>query len=102
MKLQDAIGRLWANAFDEVGTQLLGTSAKELYMLQYDLTIKETPHSMLVKAKFINYTFTLLVSTEIYNYERRLKVTINKMTKVDYEAECNNLLAEIGRMGANT
>ncbi|GLJ04976.1 hypothetical protein SUGI_0008190 [Cryptomeria japonica] len=43
MKLQDHTGTLWAIAFDEVGTNLLQISAKDLYMLQYDLTIEKTP-----------------------------------------------------------
>ncbi|XP_059066733.1 replication protein A 70 kDa DNA-binding subunit A-like [Cryptomeria japonica] len=102
MKLQDQTSSLWANAFDEVGTQLLALSAKELYMLQYDLTIEKTPRSILNKVMFTHYNFTVLVSTYTYNSERRLKVTINKVQRLDFEVECNYLLAEISRMGATT
>ncbi|GLJ55546.1 hypothetical protein SUGI_1192990 [Cryptomeria japonica] len=100
MKLQDQIGTVWASTFDEVGIELLGLPAKELYMLQYDLTTKKTPRSILNEAMFNHYCFTVLVSTDTYNSECRIKVTIKKAQRLDFEAECSYLLAEIARMGA--
>ncbi|XP_059070286.1 replication protein A 70 kDa DNA-binding subunit A-like [Cryptomeria japonica] len=43
-----------------------------------------------------------LVSTDTYNSESRIKVTIKKAQRLDFEAECSYLLAEIARMGATT
>lgn len=100
MKLQDQTGIVWASAFDEVGTELLALSAKELYMLQYELTTKKTPRSILNEAMFNYYSFTILVSTDTYNFERRIKLTIKKAQRLDFEAECSYLLAEIAQMGA--
>ncbi|XP_059071786.1 replication protein A 70 kDa DNA-binding subunit A-like [Cryptomeria japonica] len=102
MKLQDPTNNLWANGFNEFDTKLLGTFAKELYILQYDMTIGKTPRSIIDKVIPMHYTFTLLVSTDTYNFERRLKVIVNKVAKVDFEAQCIDLLAEIARMGAAT
>ncbi|XP_057840065.1 replication protein A 70 kDa DNA-binding subunit A-like [Cryptomeria japonica] len=100
MKLQDHTGSVWAKAFDEVGTKLLSLSANELYILQYDLTIEKTPHSILNKVMFKHYSFTALVSTDTYNFERKIKVTINKVQRLNFEDESTYLLAEIARMGA--
>ncbi|XP_059070089.1 replication protein A 70 kDa DNA-binding subunit C-like [Cryptomeria japonica] len=100
MKLQDHTRSVWANVFDEVGTKLLALYAKELYILQYDLTIEKTPHNILNKAMFKHYSFTTLVSTNTYNSERRIKVTINKVQRLDFEVESTDLLVEIARMGA--
>ncbi|XP_059076742.1 replication protein A 70 kDa DNA-binding subunit E-like [Cryptomeria japonica] len=100
MKLQDHTGTIWANAFDEVGTELLSLSAKELYMLQYDLTIEKTPRNILKKAMFKHYSFTALVSTDTYKSERKIKVTINKVQRLNFKADFTCLLVEIARMRA--
>ncbi|GLJ15695.1 hypothetical protein SUGI_0258250 [Cryptomeria japonica] len=100
MKLQDATGTLWATTFDEVGIDLIKRSAKELCMLQYDMTTTKTPHVVIDTVVSNHYTFTLLVSTNTYNFERKLKVVINKVCKLDYELECVALLTEIARLSA--
>ncbi|XP_059070628.1 replication protein A 70 kDa DNA-binding subunit C-like [Cryptomeria japonica] len=65
--LQDHTGSLWGTAFDEVGTNLLGMSAKELYMLQYDLAANRTPQSIIKNVLLSTFVFTLSVTTENYN-----------------------------------
>ncbi|GLJ10699.1 hypothetical protein SUGI_0133380 [Cryptomeria japonica] len=100
MKLQDAIGTLWAIAFDEVGADLIKKTAKDLYMLQYDMATTQTPRFVINIVVSDTYAFTLLISTDTYNSEHKLKVVINKVCKLDYEAECVSLLAEIARLSA--
>ncbi|XP_059070547.1 replication protein A 70 kDa DNA-binding subunit A-like [Cryptomeria japonica] len=96
LKLQDATGTLWATAFDEGGIHLLHKTAKELCALQNDATTIETPCSVIKRLLPHHYSFTLLVSTDTYNSESKMKVTINKVSLVDFKAECDALLAEIG------
>ncbi|XP_057837225.2 replication protein A 70 kDa DNA-binding subunit A-like [Cryptomeria japonica] len=98
MKLQDHTGALWATAFDEVGTNILQISAKELYMLQYDLTTQKTPQSIIKHVLLSSFVFTLSITTDMYNSEPRLKATITKVARIDYQAESALLLAEIARM----
>ncbi|GLJ39197.1 hypothetical protein SUGI_0799080 [Cryptomeria japonica] len=100
MKLQDATGTLWAIAFDEVGTYLIKRIAKELYMLQNDVNTTQTPHVVINTVVLHHYMFTLLVSTDTYNSEPKLKVAINKVCEVDYTVECNALLTEISPLSA--
>ncbi|XP_057828007.2 replication protein A 70 kDa DNA-binding subunit C-like [Cryptomeria japonica] len=98
MKLLDHTGTLWATAFDEVGTNLLQISAKDLYMLQYDLTTKRTPQTIIKGVLLSSFVFTLSITTDMYNSEPRLKATITKVTNINFQAECTLLLAEIARM----
>ncbi|GLJ21578.1 hypothetical protein SUGI_0400570 [Cryptomeria japonica] len=98
VKLQDATGTLWATAFDDVGIRLLNKTAKELCALENDATTTETPCSVINKLVSHHYSFTLLVSTDTYNYESKMKVAINKISPVDYKSECDALLVEIGRL----
>ncbi|GLJ10223.1 hypothetical protein SUGI_0124330 [Cryptomeria japonica] len=100
MKLQDAPGTVWATTFDEVGTNLVKKSAKELYILQNDTTTTQTPCVVINTLISYRHTFTLLVSIDTYNSEPKMKVTINKICVVDYKAECDALLAEIARLSA--
>ncbi|GLJ43595.1 hypothetical protein SUGI_0907330 [Cryptomeria japonica] len=102
MKLQDATRIVWATAFDEVGTDLIKKTAKELYMLQNDVTTTQTPYVVINKVISHHYTFTMLVSTDTYNSEPKMKAVINKVCDVDYKAECNALLAEIAHLSAQT
>ncbi|GLJ52381.1 hypothetical protein SUGI_1114300 [Cryptomeria japonica] len=98
VKLQDATGTLWAIAFDEVGIQLLNKTAKELCAMENDATTTETPCSVINRLLSHHYSFTLLVSTDTYNSKSKMKVTVNKVSPVDYKSECDALLAEIGRL----
>ncbi|GLJ20107.1 hypothetical protein SUGI_0364840 [Cryptomeria japonica] len=97
MKLQDATGTIWATAFDEVVTDLIKKTAKELYM-QNDVTTTQTPCVVINTVVSHCYMFTMLVSTDTYNSEPKMKVAINKIYEVDYKAECNALLVEIARL----
>ncbi|GLJ35210.1 hypothetical protein SUGI_0708600 [Cryptomeria japonica] len=96
LKLQDDIGTLWATAFDEGSIHLLHKTAKQLYALQNDGTTTETPSSVIKRALSCYYSFTLLVSTETYNSETKMKVKVNKVAPVEFKAECHALLAKIG------
>ncbi|XP_059078003.1 replication protein A 70 kDa DNA-binding subunit A-like [Cryptomeria japonica] len=102
LKLQDATGTLWATAFDEGGNHLLHKTVRQLYALQNDATTKETPSSVIKIILSHYYLFTVLVCTETYNSESKMKVTVNKVSPVDFKAECHALLAEISRLSTDT
>ncbi|GLJ11743.1 hypothetical protein SUGI_0175960 [Cryptomeria japonica] len=97
-KLQDATVTVWATAFDDVGTQLIKKTGKEHSTLENDVTTTETPFSVIKNLVSHHYSFTLLVSIDTYNSESKMKVTINKVSSVDYKSDCNALLIEIGHL----
>ncbi|GLJ36237.1 hypothetical protein SUGI_0727420 [Cryptomeria japonica] len=98
IKLQDLTGTLWATAFYDVGTHLIKKTAKELSALENDATTIETPCSVIKNLVSHHYSFTLVVSTDTYNSESKMKVTINKVSSLDFKSKCDALLAEIGRL----
>ncbi|GLJ57686.1 hypothetical protein SUGI_1362810 [Cryptomeria japonica] len=102
LKLQDATSTLWATAFDEGSIHLLHKTAKQLCALQNDATTIETPSSVFKRLLSHHYSFTLLVSTETYNSESKMKVIVNKVAPLDFKAECHALLAEIGHLSTRT
>ncbi|XP_059077969.1 replication protein A 70 kDa DNA-binding subunit C-like [Cryptomeria japonica] len=98
--LQDHTDSLWATAFDEIGKNLLNISAKDLYMLQYDLTTARTPQSIIKDVVLLSFIFTLSITIDMYNSHTRIKATITKATTIDFQVECALLLADIARMSA--
>ncbi|GLJ18495.1 hypothetical protein SUGI_0328390 [Cryptomeria japonica] len=96
VKLQDATGTLWATTFDDVGIRLLNKTTKELCALENDATTTKTPCSVINRFLSHHYSFTLLVFTDTYNFESKMKVTVNKVSPVDFKAECDALFAKIG------
>ncbi|GLJ56791.1 hypothetical protein SUGI_1260810 [Cryptomeria japonica] len=91
VKLQDARGTLWATTFDDIGIHLLHKTAKELCALENDATT-ETPCAVIKRLLSHHYSFTLLVSTDTYNSKSKMKVRVNKVSPVDFKAECDALL----------
>ncbi|GLJ28238.1 hypothetical protein SUGI_0554710 [Cryptomeria japonica] len=102
LKLQDATGTLWAIAFDEGSIHLLHKTVKQLCALQNDATTTETACSVIKRLLSCHYSFTLSVSTETYNSESKMKVTVNKVSPVDFKAECHALLPEINHLSTQT
>ncbi|XP_059075267.1 replication protein A 70 kDa DNA-binding subunit C-like [Cryptomeria japonica] len=82
------------------GIDLIKRTTKELYMLQNDVSITLTPCVVINTVVSHRYMFTLLVCTDTYNFEPKLKVAINKVYEVDYIAECNALLVDIAHLSA--
>ncbi|XP_057826509.2 replication protein A 70 kDa DNA-binding subunit E-like [Cryptomeria japonica] len=102
LKLQDATGTLWATVFDEGAIHLLHKIAKQLYALQNNATTIETPSSVIKRLLSCYYSFIVLVSTETCNLETKMKVTVNKVSPIDFKAECHTLLAKIGCLSTET
>ncbi|XP_059078056.1 replication protein A 70 kDa DNA-binding subunit E-like [Cryptomeria japonica] len=102
LKLQDATGTLWATVVDEGSIHLLQKTVKQLCALQNDATTTKTSCSVIKRLLSCHYSFTLLVSTETYNSESKMKVTVNKVAPVDFKAKCHALLPEIGRLSTQT
>ncbi|GAB4838016.1 Replication protein A 70 kDa DNA-binding subunit A [Ancistrocladus abbreviatus] len=91
-QIQDHTGLTWVTAFQESGEEILGCSAKELYMLkneeQDDDRFAETIRNRL----FHQYLFRLKIKEETYGEEQRVKITVVKADRVDYLAEGRHLL----------
>ena len=96
VQVQDHTGVTWITAFQEAGEEIIGVSAKELYMWKQD----EDPRyrDVIQKLLFSQYLFKLKVKEENYNDELRVKCTAVKSEKLDYASENKVLIDMIGRI----
>ncbi|KAL8464151.1 hypothetical protein ACS0TY_033898 [Phlomoides rotata] len=96
-QIQDHTAVTWVTAFQEAGEEILGCSAKELYMLKYegqdDLGFLEVIKNCL----FTEFLFKLKIKEEIYGDEQKLKVTVVKAEKLNYPEESRFLFDQISR-----
>ena len=95
-KLEDPTTFVWATAFDEAATKLVGLPAKDLYMLQFNHATDATAEEVVRHLQYNQFLFTLSANMETYGSETRMKTTIVDIYRVDFTNELNYLLQEIG------
>ncbi|MBA0633071.1 hypothetical protein Godav_001721 [Gossypium davidsonii] len=92
VQIQDHTGLTWVTAFQEAGEEILGCSAKEMYLLKYELQ-DDTRFGEIIRSRlFHQYLFRLKIKEELYGDEQRVKITVVKVDKVNYSAESRYLL----------
>ncbi|KAL1805212.1 hypothetical protein ACET3Z_028280 [Daucus carota] len=92
LQVQDHSGLTWMTAFQESGEEIVGCSAKELYLLKHEQQDDERFAQNLLKGLFTQFLLKLKIKEELYGDEQRLKVTIVKAEKVNHVAETRYLL----------
>lgn len=97
-QIQDHTGMTWVTAFQECGEEIMGVSAKGLYLLKYeeqdDVKFAEIIHTVL----FNQYLFKLKVKEETFSDEQRVKSTVIKAEKVNPSSESRYLLGLIEKL----
>ncbi|CAN6245901.1 unnamed protein product [Urochloa humidicola] len=96
LQIQDHSGTAWATAFQEPGQELLGCSARELYMFKENGDPRYT--DVLLQGLYHQYFLRLKVKEETFGDERRVKNTVAKVERFDPSAESNFLLGSISRL----
>lgn len=96
-QIQDQTGLTWVTAFQESGEEILGCSAKELYMLKYELQ-DDIRFGEIIRSRVFNqYLFRLKIKEELYGDEQRVKITVIKADHVNYSSESRYLLDLISK-----
>ncbi|KAJ8458785.1 hypothetical protein OPV22_031711 [Ensete ventricosum] len=97
-QIQDHTGMTWVTAFQEGGEEILGVTAKELYLLKYqeqdDLKFAEIIRGVL----FHQHLFKLKVKEETFSDEQHVKSTIMKAEKVNPSSESRYVLGLIEKL----
>ncbi|CAN6461322.1 unnamed protein product [Victoria cruziana] len=97
-QIQDHTGITWVTAFQEAGEEIMGVSAKALYMLKHEEQ-DDVEFGLVIKTVLFNqYLFKLKVKEEIYSDEQRVKSTVVKAERLNFAAECKYLFGLIGRL----
>lgn len=92
LQVQDHSGLTWMTAFQESGEEIIGCSAKELYMLKHEQQDDERFSQSMLRGLFTQFLLKLKIKEELYGDEQRVKVTVVKAEKVDFVAETKYLL----------
>ncbi|XP_019704480.1 replication protein A 70 kDa DNA-binding subunit A [Elaeis guineensis] len=91
-QVQDHTGLTWVTAFQESGEEILGCSAKELYMLKYEENDDTRFGEIIRRSLFQQYLFKLKIKEEHFGDEQRVKITVIKAEKVNPSTESRYLL----------
>eukprot|EP01018_Ginkgo_biloba_P018078 Gb_20429 [translate_table: standard] len=97
-QIQDHTGLTWVTAFQEAGEEIMGVTAKDLYMLKHEEQDDIKFGEIIRKVLFNQYLFKLKVKEETYSDEQRVKCTVVKAERLDYSSESKILLDTIGKL----
>ncbi|KAF6157108.1 hypothetical protein GIB67_041569 [Kingdonia uniflora] len=97
-QIQDHTGLTWVTAFQETGEEILGCSAKELYLLKYEEEDEVKFGKILRRGLFNEVLFKLKIKEELYGDEQRVKITVVKADKVNLSLESRYLLDLISKV----
>ncbi|KAJ7955960.1 Replication protein A subunit [Quillaja saponaria] len=96
-QIQDLTGLTWVTAFQESGEEILGCSAKDLYLLKYEEQNDERFAEIIRTRLFNQFLFRLKIKEELYGDEQRVKITVVKADKVNYSSESRYMLDMISK-----
>ncbi|XP_073033684.1 replication protein A 70 kDa DNA-binding subunit A-like isoform X2 [Primulina eburnea] len=97
VQVQDHTGLTWVTAFQEAGEEILGCSAKELYMVKYETEDELKFLEIVRNCLFTEFRLKLKIKEEIYGDEQKLKITVVKAEKVNYSEESRFLFDMISK-----
>ncbi|XP_077244745.1 replication protein A 70 kDa DNA-binding subunit A-like [Tasmannia lanceolata] len=98
LQIQDHTGVTWVTAFQESGEEIMGISAKELYLLKYEEQDDVKFGEIIRKVLFGQCLFKLKVKEETFSDEQRVKSTVVKAEKVNSSSESKYLLSLIDKI----
>ena len=96
-QIQDHTGLTWVTAFQESGEEILGCSAKELYLLKHEEQDDDRFGGIIRSRLFNQYLFRLKIKEELYGDEQRVKITIVKADNVNHSSESRYMLDLISK-----
>ncbi|CAM8887162.1 unnamed protein product [Rhodiola kirilowii] len=96
-QIQDHSGVTWVTAFQEAGQELLGCSAKELYLMKHEEQDDIKFEEIIKGSLFNQFLFKLKIKEETYGEEQKVKITVAKVDWVDYSSESQYLLDLISK-----
>ncbi|KAF7726530.1 Replication factor A protein 1 [Apophysomyces ossiformis] len=96
LSMEDATSQVFMNAFDEIGNQVLGTTANELMKLkENDLVAYQKAFT---NALFKTYNVKVRAKSETYNATTRTKYQILEATPIDFVKESQELAAAVEKL----
>ncbi|KAL6558226.1 Replication protein A 70 kDa DNA-binding subunit A [Orobanche minor] len=97
VQIQDHSGLTWVTAFQETGEEILGCSAKELYMLKHEAQDDIRFLEIIRNCLFMEFLLKLKIKEEIYGDEQKVKITVVRADKVNCSEESRFLFDMISK-----
>ncbi|XP_027335784.1 replication protein A 70 kDa DNA-binding subunit A isoform X2 [Abrus precatorius] len=96
-QILDCTGLTWVTAFQEAGEEIMGYSAKDLYLLKYEQDDDERFGEIFKSRLFNQFVFKLKIKEELYGDEQKVKITVVKADKVNYSSESRYMIDLISK-----
>ncbi|KAJ0960043.1 hypothetical protein J5N97_000158 [Dioscorea zingiberensis] len=100
-QVQDHTGVTWVTAFQEAGEEILGCTAKELYLVKHEAQDDIKFGEIIQYSLFEEYILKLKVKEELYGDEQKVKITVVKAEKVNPSLESRYLLDLISKISVS-
>ncbi|WOG85358.1 hypothetical protein DCAR_0104546 [Daucus carota subsp. sativus] len=97
-QIQDHTGLTWVTGFQEIGDEIFGIPAKDLYMMKNEDQDDEKFSEYVRKILFNKYLFKLKVKEETFSDEQRVKSTVVKVDKLNFVSETRGLLDLLNKL----
>ncbi|CAI9095111.1 OLC1v1030972C1 [Oldenlandia corymbosa var. corymbosa] len=98
MQIQDHTGLTWVTAFQESGEDIMGIPAKDLYQLKHEEQDEDKFNEYMHNALLKKYMFKLKVKEETFSDEQRVKSTVVKAEKLNFESDTRYLFDMIEKL----
>ncbi|RHN66863.1 putative replication factor A protein [Medicago truncatula] len=96
-QIVDHTGLTCVTAFNEAGEDIMGYSAKDLYVLKYEQEDDERFRDIIKSILFNQFVFRLKIQKELCGEEQKVKIIVVKADKVNYSAESKYMLDLISK-----
>ncbi|XP_023742355.1 replication protein A 70 kDa DNA-binding subunit E [Lactuca sativa] len=95
LHIHDHTGLTWVNAYEETGEEIMGVSAKDLYLLKHEDEDEDAFMEVVHGVLFSEYKFKLKVKEEFLGDEARVRSIVVKAEKIKYSSNTKNLLVRV-------
>lgn len=95
LHIHDHTGLTWVNAYGETGEEIMGISAKDLYLLKHEDEDEDAFMEVVHGVLFSEYKFKLKVKEEFLGDEARVRSIVVKAEKIKYSSNTKNLLVRV-------
>ncbi|KAL7599252.1 hypothetical protein Lser_V15G22809 [Lactuca serriola] len=99
LEIQDHTGSTWVTAFQEIGEEIMGFSAKDLHDMRYEEQDNDKFTETVRGVLHNEYCFKLKVKEESWGDEQRVKSSVVKVEKIRFSSSTKVRLLEIEKNG---
>ncbi|CDY37325.1 BnaA01g25450D [Brassica napus] len=97
VKVSDSTGEAWFSAFNVEAEKMIGCTTDELNMLKSEEGEANQFQTKLKEATWSSHLFRVSVSQQEYNSEKRQRITVRRVSPIDFLAKTRLLLQDVSK-----